>query len=244
MHTGHRERMRERFYKNGLDGFADHEVLEFILFFAIPRQDTNETAHRLIDAFGSLQAVLSAEKEELSKIEGIGANAATLLSLFSHVSRRFFTLKTQKNPALENTAIAANYIMPLLAGKRAECLCLICMDNLYRVIHTEIVSEGSVDNLPVFPREIAAAALRHNATHLILAHNHPGGVASPSRQDISMTLDIITALAPLGIQLCDHIIIAEDTYYSFAGREQNICQLADNRALLAAQGHSYKGEDE
>ncbi len=243
MHAGHRERVRERFYKNGIHGFADHELLEFLLFFAIPRRDTNETAHRLIKNFGSLSNVLTADIADLSRVEGVGRNAALLLRLTGSIAKHLQTVRVQKAPVLETTAMAVRYILPILQDKQTESLLLICMNHTYRVTHAEIISEGSIDNLPVFPREIAAVALRHNATHLILAHNHPGGTATPSRQDISMTLDIITALAPLGIQLCDHIIVAEDAYYSFAGREQNIFPVPGNPALLAAQGYSYIRQD-
>ena len=218
VHDGHRGRMKERFYNTGLDGFADHEILEFILFFVIPLKDTNKIAHGLLAHFGSLSGVLLATNKELQQVDGIGSQAATLVSLFAPVARRLFT-GDEPMTSIDTSNAAAKYVISLFYGMRKECLYLICMDSSYRVLHQQVMVEGSIDNLPVYPREIAAVTLRHNATHVILAHNHPGGNPQPSRQDIVITLDIVKALSPLGIQLCDHIIVSGRDYYSFSEKQ-------------------------
>ena len=170
LHQGHRSRLRERFAIAGLESFADHEVLELILSYARPRIDTNQLAHRLLNTFGSLSAVLHAEKEELCKVSGIGEISASLLLLFAPVAHRLFAQQNEET-FLSTSTQAAKYISSLLFGRKTECLYLICLDTSYRVLHKCIVMEGSVDSVPVSAREIAAIALRHNASRLILAHN-------------------------------------------------------------------------
>ncbi len=236
IHAGHRTRLRERFFQSGLDSFADHEVLELILSYAIARKDTNELAHRLLDNFGSLFAVLSAEKEELCKIPGIGEISASLLCLFAPVARRLFTQQHEET-FLTTSVQAARYISSLLFGRKTECLYLICMDSSYRVLHKCIVMEGSIDAVPVSTREIVAIALRHNATRLILAHNHPSGNILPSRQDIIITQNLVEILSGVEIQLNDHIIVSENQYYSFADKHSHINPLVIPAYSSAAENH-------
>ncbi|MGI6664997.1 MAG: RadC family protein [Christensenellaceae bacterium] len=237
MHKGDRERMRERFYKTGLEGFHDHEVLEYILYFAIPRRDTNALAHTLLSHFGSLEKVLLADVAELEKVAGIGEQSAALLSLFAPVAKRLFSAPAKQKP-LNTSALAASYIQPILYGRHTECLYLICMDHNYTILHEQIAVEGSIDSLPVYPREIAAIALRHNATRIILAHNHPSGNATPSRQDITFTKEIIDALLPLNIILADHLITTRDAYYSFAEKRAFQIDLVSTTPLFAKEGLS------
>ncbi len=215
MHDGHRMRLKTRFQKTGLEGFAEHEILELILFYAIPRQDTNPLAHALIDHFGSLYAVLSADINDLTEVKGIGENAASLIRLFKDVSKHYYS-KAYRPRSVETSEKAAKYILSLLYGKRNENFYLICLDANYHILYEELMCEGSIDTIPVFPRKIAACALRHNAASIIIAHNHPAGDPKPSKADIQATLDIVQAIKPLGIQLSDHIIVAGDEYYSFS----------------------------
>lgn len=243
VHDGHRQRMKERFYNTGLEGFADHEILEYLLFFVIPRKDTNKIAHALLSHFGSLSGVLLANQKELQQVEGIGSQAASLLTLFAPVARRLFS-GDEPMTSIDTSAAAAKYVLSLFYGLRKECLYLICMDSAYRVLHQQVMVEGSIDNLPVYPREIAAVTLRHNATHVILAHNHPGGNPQPSRQDIVITLDIVKALSPLGVQLCDHIIVSGMQYYSFSEKQSYTHSFAETDPLFIGDsiGTSYAAQ--
>ena len=143
LHQGHRSRLRERFAISGLESFADHEVLELILSYARPRIDTNHLAHRLLNTFGSLPAVLHAEKEELCKVSGIGEISASLLLLFAPVARRLFAQQNEET-FLSTSTQAARYISSLLLGRKTECLYLICLDASYRVLHKCVVMEGSI----------------------------------------------------------------------------------------------------
>ena len=241
LHQGHRSRLRERFAISGLESFADHEVLELILSYARPRIDTNHLAHRLLNTFGSLPAVLHAEKEELCKVSGIGEISASLLLLFAPVARRLFSQQNEET-FLSTSTQAARYISSLLLGRKTECLYLICLDASYRVLHKCVVMEGSIDSVPVSAREIAAIALRHNASRLILAHNHPGGNVLPSRQDIAVTQELVQTLSRLEIQLSDHIIVCGQKYYSFADKSSHINTLfthSDSSAADSSSGVAY-----
>jgi len=232
-HAGHRERLRARYYETGLSGFADHEILELLLTFAIPQKDTNETAHLLLKTFGSLPDVLLADPQQLRKVPGIGEISACLISLFAPVARKLFAT-THEETYLTTGLKAAQYIASLLFGLKTECLYLICMDNSFRVLHKSIVAEGSIDTVPVYIRDIVSVILQHNTTNILLAHNHPGGNVLPSRQDIQVTHDLANALQPLGIRLCDHIIVSGQQYYSFADKKTHLHPLiteADTPAL-------------
>ena len=236
IHAGHRQRLRRRFAENGLENFADHEVLELILSYAIARKDTNPLAHRLLDAFGSLGAVLQADQEDLRKIPGLGEVSVSLLSLFAPVARRLLAEQNEE-PRLPTSASAAKYIASLLFGRKTECLYLICLDASYRVLYKCIVMEGSIDFVPVSTREIVSIALRHNATRLILAHNHPSGSPLPSRQDILVTQKLVHALAQIDIQLSDHIIIAGREYYSFADKHSHVNPMLSRETNGAADNY-------
>ena len=215
MHEKHRQRVRERYLKSGLTGFADHEVLEFLLFFSIPRVNTNETAHALLEHFGSLDAVLSAHVEDLAQVKGIGMHSAILLSLIKPIGLRCMLQQGIEKKHLRTYEDAGVLCATLLRDQKNEVLYLICLDSNFRVLHHCPLQEGSVSNLQVYPRQIVQICLRYNASNIILAHNHPGGHPSPSHTDISTTRRILEAVTPLEITLLDHFIIADGRYYSF-----------------------------
>ena len=194
LHGGHRARMKERFLKEGLDHFDRHQIVEMLLFFGIPRKDTNATAHRLIETFGGLPGVLEAPYEELCRVEGVTANAAVLISFCGQE--------------------AGQYLLPQFLGRREETVYLVCLDNKDKVIAANVVREGSVNAADISARVIVQQALTHNATQVILAHNHPSGFALPSRADISTTSRIAEALRAVDVVLLDHIIVAENDFVS------------------------------
>ena len=207
-HDGHRRRMRERFQAQGLEGFAPHEVLELILFYAIPRADVNPLAHRLLDAFGSLHGVLEADAGDLMKVEGVGESAATLLSLFGHVDRQLEKSRSARRGKLRNRQDAVRHCLGLLAGLREEHLYLVCLNAQMEVVHNALIARGTLNEVAAYPRQVAQAALRANAHAVILCHNHPGGAAIPSQQDLDMTDSLGQMLQSLDIFLADHVIVA------------------------------------
>ena len=213
MHEGHRSRLKNRFLEEGLDGFEDHQTLELLLFYAIPRRDTNELAHSLINKFGSLSGVLEADPKDLSKIPGLGENSAILLAPIPSLARIYLKDRWGTRPVL-NTAKAGEYVLSLFAGRTYEVFYVICLDAQHNVIYPALVHEGTIDQAPVYPRIIVETALRHKAHCIILAHNHPGGSSTPSPQDIEVTKRIQVALEPISISVLDHIIAAGQAYVS------------------------------
>ena len=215
LHDGHRQRKKQRFLQHGLDSFADHEVLELVLFYAIPRRDTNETAHHLLRQFGSLNAVLNAPVEELQKVEGVGESAALLLHLLPAVMNR-----AQRNETgdviLNSVDSAGAYFQKLLQGERREVLYQVCLDAKGKVLAHKRLSSGTVAMAPVNVREVVENALYTDASSVLLAHNHPSGVALPSEDDRQITMQIRQALATMGITLADHIIVADNDFVSMA----------------------------
>ncbi len=215
MHEGHRQRLINRFGSEGFESFAEHEILEFLLFFALPRVDTNPIAHRLIKKFGSLSGVLEADPKDLEQISGIGKKASAFLSVFPHAFRAYEQSKLGKKPTIISIKDACEFARSLLFGKPFEQFYMIWLNTQNRVIHYERLSEGSVCESPVYLGKIAAAALRHHAVKCVIAHNHPGGSVSPSSADIRTTQDILSTLHTLGIDLLDHIIICDNEAFSF-----------------------------
>ncbi|WP_051411345.1 RadC family protein [Acetivibrio clariflavus] len=205
-----------RFLKEGLDSFEPHQVLELLLFYSIPRKDTNELAHKLLERYGSLSGVFDADIKDIVKIPGIGENTAFLLNLIPHLARRYHNDKWGPKPELNSSSKAGNYAISLFAGRNYEAFFIICLDAQNRVNYSELVHEGTINEAPVYPRLLVEAAIRHKANSVILAHNHPGGTLNPSRADMEATKTICTALESISIKVIDHIIVCGDKYYSFA----------------------------
>lgn len=214
VHDGHRARKKEQFRTHGLDAFADHEALELLLFYAIPRVDTNPVAHRLIERFGSLDGVLSAPPEELEKVEGVGESAATLLSLILPLVRRSRMTASKKPVILGTTQAAGEYFVDLFFGMREERLYEACLDAKGKLLRCAKVADGSVDAVSVNIRVIVENALKCGASAVVLSHNHPSGVALPSEDDNATTLAVYDALRTVDIRLLDHIIVADDDFVS------------------------------
>lgn len=214
IHNGHRQRVRERFLESGLSGFAEHEVLELLLFYCIPRCDTNEIAHRLIDRFNSFAQVLDAPISELEKVEGIGENAAIFLTLMREVSGYYQVNRFAKNEALTTIDAYGRYLVPYFSTQRSEEVYLLCLDAKCMVLCCRKVGDGSINATNVSIRKIVEMALTANATSVVLAHNHPSGVALPSAEDIATTKLIANALIMVDVILNDHIIVADNDYTS------------------------------
>ena len=214
IHKGHRARRKEQFREHGLGAFADHEVLELLLFFAVPQKDTNPIAHRLLDRFGSLDAVLSAPPDELESVEGVGEHASTLLALLLPTVRRAYLTSRRESVVLTNVESMGRYFCAMFFGARQEVFYEACLDAKGKLLRCFKVAEGSVDAVNINVRCIVENALRCHATAVALAHNHPSGVALPSPDDNAATLMACDALRSVGVELLDHIIVADNDFVS------------------------------
>lgn len=211
IHSGHRERVKQKFYEKELDTFADHEILEFLLFYTIPRQDTNPLGHALMDKYNYLSRVFDAKFEDLLTVDGINKHSATLIKLIPALCRKYMIDKKNiKPPQLSNLDAIIDYAESFFIGKTHEELYIICMDQTCKVLCHRRLSEGSLDYAPVDLRAIANTVVSTNASRVVLAHNHPLGVAFPSFADIEATNQILHLLNSMGIHLDDHIIVASD----------------------------------
>ena len=214
LHEGHRQRLKERFIKTGLADFEDHNILELLLFFSVPRSDTNELGHKLLKKFGSLANVFDAPIDELCKVEGIGMHSATLIKMVPELCNIYHTDKTENVTIVNSTNMAGRYFVPRFMGKANEEVHIMLLDDKKKVIKCEMISKGTVNASAVSIRKIASEALNCNATGVIIAHNHPGGIALPSASDIAVTKRIYNALKLMDIQLCDHIVVADGDFVS------------------------------
>lgn len=218
IHAGHRERIRSRLRKEGLASFSEHEVLELLLTYAIPRQDVNPLAHELIARFGRLSNVLDADEKELLRVPGMGANAALLITMMPQLMRYYQMNALGERPVIINAADAKAYCAPLFVGAHEEHIYMICLNQKGHVLHLSLMQTGTIDEVPLYPRTVVETALRHDAHSVILAHNHPSGAAQASQADIDTTKNIAAALQPIGIKLLDHLIFAGSESYSMMSR--------------------------
>ncbi len=232
IHDGHRQRVKDRFCKEGLDHFEEHQVLELLLFYCIPRVDTNPIAHALLERFGSFAQVMEASVEELEKVPGIGHNAAVFLSLVTATGRYYQVNSAARHVKLYTVEECGKYLMPFFYGRRNEMVYLLCLDAKGKVLCCKQVGEGSVNSAGVPIRRIVEMALGANATSVVLAHNHPSGLAVPSDADIQTTRRVAAALAAVEIELVDHIIVADDDYVSMV---QSGCYRAEECCAMVYQ---------
>ena len=212
VHEGHRQRKKEQFREHGLDAFADHEVLELLLYYAVPRQDTNPIAHRLMERFGSLEGVFSAPGHELQKVEGVGENAATLIRLLFPLCRRVRTSGGKHEVIFNTRENIGAYFMELFLGERKEVFYEACLDAKGKLLACFRLAEGGADQVTVNMRAVVENALNANASMVVLSHNQPSGVALPSKEDNQTTLQIKRALADIGVTLVDHVIVADGDF--------------------------------
>lgn len=216
IHDGHREKLRRRFLDGGLDSFADHEALELLLFYAIPRRDTNELAHRLMEHYGTLDAVLTAPLEELTQISGIGENAAALIRLVPRLAQKARLSAAAREIVLSDAGRMGEYLLERFRGEKNEVIYQLCLDRKGKLIVCRRLNEGGVDSSELNIRRLVENALLSSASMVVLAHNHPSGIALPSPEDYVTTDRVEEALRVVGVQLVDHIIVADDDYVSMA----------------------------
>ena len=214
IHEGHRQRLKDRFRQEGLDGFNEVNALEMLLFYCVPRSDTNPLAHRLIERFGSFSGVLDASIEELEAVEGVGHNISTFLAFIPQLERYYNDNKNKNLKILTSVSQCGEYLRPKFINRKNEMVYMVCLDAKCKVLSCKQLGEGSVNSAGVPIRRIVDVALKMNASSVILAHNHPGGGAFPSSDDIQTTIRVSQALAGVDVVLTDHLIFADGDYTS------------------------------
>lgn len=206
--------MKERFKKEGLDNFSEINILELLLFYSVPRKDTNPIAHALLKRFGNFANVLEAHYEELLEVKGITENSATLIKLLLPTYRYYFNSKDKSNMIITNIEVAGEYLAKSYIGHTNEIVKLMALDSKGRVIGIYTLFEGNINSVHISVRKIVETAILSKATTVIIAHNHPGGIALPSEDDIKTTHEIRRALKAISVNLMDHIVIADDDFVS------------------------------
>ncbi len=207
-HSGHRERVRERFYRNGLDGFSDHEILEFLLFYVYAQKNTNDIGHDLLRRFGSLNGVFDAEYEELLQVKGVGERAAMLLKLIPEISHKYHgneRLKVQMRKA----EVRCRYFQKELDGRSDEHVILGCLNDQWWLQSIHTIASGIPDQVQINPQKLLRAALASGCSNFVLAHNHPKGMAVASYEDIRVTENIRRLFESVQFRLVDHIIVGD-----------------------------------
>lgn len=215
MHGGHRDRLRERYALGGLEALSDHEVLELLLTYSIPRKDVNPLAHQLMSRFGSLSAVMEADIDDLNGISGIGERSGMLLHMVPDLARRYLLDRLTPRPLLTTTEKAGEYASALYIGIKTEMLYLLCLDARCSLRRAVKLAEGSAASVTLDMQKLVGEALRIGTQNAILLHNHPAGSLRPSKEDIELTSQVLKALAMVNIVLLDHIIVSEHGFYSF-----------------------------
>lgn len=220
---GHRERVKQSYLDNSFESMADHNVLELLLFYAIPRKDVKPIAYNLINYFGSLENVFNANIEELKNVDGVGESTAVLISLVKNIYERVLKNHNSKVNRLKDNESAKKYVTNLLKKKSEENVIVISLGNNLQIIHVNNIASGTVNCAAVEPKSVVECAIRNNAPIVLLAHNHPMGSANPSDDDVELTSSVTTVLRQLNIVLIDHIIVGCDNTKSM----RNMAQYAD-----------------
>ncbi len=216
MHEGHRKRMKEKFLKSGLSGFAEHEALEFLLFFAIKRVNTNDIAHRLIERFGSFSAVLEADERDLVEVEGVGPETALFLKSIPQFSDYYARHRWENQKNIENAMQAGFFCADLIGNLLYETFYVICLDNNRKILAKIKLADGAIDHVNIDMRKLAFEILKFPTKSVIFTHNHPSGILTPSCDDIDLTMRLCDFLQEMEIDVVDHIIVCGNQSVSMA----------------------------
>lgn len=214
-HDGHRQRMRERIASDGIRSLHDHEVLEYLLFPFVPRRNTNEIAHRLMEKFGTFSEVFNADAADLAAVSGMTENAALFFSVLPEILRRYAVSVAKKRPQLSGRRAVRDFLAGVMFGMPVEAVCGAALDAQDGLIRFDILAKGTGDGVGVTPRDAVVFALQSKAVSVVLAHNHPSGNPRPSQQDYDLTCAIAEALGGVSVTLADHIIYTDTESYSF-----------------------------
>lgn len=214
---GHRERLRARFNEAGADAVTDYELMELVLFRALPRRDVKPLAKQLIARFGSFAEAIGAPRPRLAEVEGLGEAAITEMKIVAAAGERILRGEIRRRPVLSSWSAVIDYCRAAMAFSDTEQFRILFLDKRNQLIADELQQKGTVDHTPVYPREVVKRALELSATAIILVHNHPSGDPTPSRADIEMTKEIMEVSRTLGIAVHDHIIVGKDGHASLKG---------------------------
>jgi len=239
--SGHRERLRDRLVREGLEGFAPHEALELLLTYAIPRKDTKPMAYELMNRFGSLAGVLEANEADLEQVPGLGRQSAVLLSMVLPLMRKYTQEKRALRSRVSTYAELRNYVRSLYIGAQNERFFVLSLDAKLNVLAVSCVAEGTPAEVTVHTRLVLHELLRHGAVGAVISHNHPSGSPYPSQADIALTANVQKALKAIDIRLYDHVIIAGDQDYSFFFN--HLLEL-DGKCVYTDAAAAEKGEEE
>lgn len=221
VHSGHRQRMREKAYKNGFDSFEQHELLEMLLYSTVPQKDTNPIAHELINSFGSFHAVFEAPVEELMKISGMTKTSAFLLKMIPEISSEYLHDKVSGQKSYINSSEEAyKYIAPKYIGKTNEIVYVLFMNTAGKLLACEILDKGSFSFANIDSRKLVSLCLKHNAAGIIVCHNHPSGNPAPSSSDMITTKNIRICANSISVKLLDHLIITDKGYTAMREMKQ------------------------
>ncbi len=213
---GHRLRLREKFLKNGLPSFLDHEIIELLLTLGTPRQDCKRAAKEALKQFRSLSGVLEAPPDDLQKVKGVGPHNVFGVRFIQEVSRRYLRERMMNRPVCHSSKEVFDYLYHSLRDARREKFKVLFMDAKNRIIEEKTISEGTVDSSAVYPREVIKSALKFDASSLIFVHNHPSGDPTPSESDRDITKELVFAVQVMQVKVLDHIIIGNNCFFSFA----------------------------
>ncbi|MBQ3018351.1 MAG: RadC family protein [Clostridia bacterium] len=214
VHEGHRGRLKERFLEQGIDSFEAHNILELLLFYSIPRRDTNEIAHDLLKNFGTLKGVFDADFNDLIKVDGIKENSATLIKLIPAIARAYATDKYSSNFIFDTAEKIGEFFLDKYVGEKNEIIYLLLLNNRYEMLDIVKLHEGSVNSALISPRKIIDLVVKYNASMIVLAHNHPDGNAYPSMDDIETTADLMSTFDSVDVRLLEHYVVSNNDYYT------------------------------
>ena len=216
VHDGHRRRLKQQFAEHGGEGMNDIQFLEMLLFYAIPRSDTNELAHALLERYGTIRGVLDASEADLMTIDGAGESTALLIRTLRETLRRYMSSQTMEKAYICSSADAGKYFVPILQYETEEKVYLMCLNNRGGVVSCTHIASGTLSTVNVSIRRLVDEAVRRRSASVVLAHNHPAGFAIPSVEDRMFTAELMRALKLMDIRLMDHIVVADGDYVSFA----------------------------
>lgn len=220
-HDGHRERFRKEIIKTGINpSTPEHKVLEYILFHCVPRKDTNELAHTLINKFGSFPAVLEAPERDLYSVDGVNEATVTWLKMIIPVFRYYTAKKADVGKKFNKIEEIGEYIFKQYLGNNSEVFTLLSLNATGKIISFDVIGEGAISCVDISARTVLDVVLRTGASGVVMAHNHPSGLALPSKEDISATIQMKQLLASINVQLLDHVITCNNDYVSLAQSEK------------------------
>ena len=212
IHEGHRQRLKNKFIENGFQGFEPHNILEMLLFYSIPRKDTNEIAHNLLNHFGTLKNVFNASFEDLIQVDGIKENSATLIKMIPKIAKEYMNSSLEEGLLFNTANKIGEYFVNKYIGEKNEIVYAMLLNNKFELLSVVKIHEGSVNSAYVSARKILDSVVKYNASMIVLAHNHPEGTVCPSMDDINTTADLMTAFNAFDIKLVEHFVIAGNEF--------------------------------